>query len=152
MKYIFFIFILILFSCRGKINQYEKTSSKTVVKTGKWIVEDDYLGETYRSIGHYRKGVKIGHWRTYLNGRILQKDCYKDSMTFTKIYHTNGKLAQKGQSKTIVGYQSIFWFYEGKWSYYDTAGQLDYIKIFHPNKGSDSINCKMNKRKCLISR
>lgn len=141
-----------LFSCHPKVNQYQKISNTLRVKTGKWVIEDHYPNENYKSAGRYKVNEKVGVWRTYLNGKIYQKDRYKGNVICTKIFHPNGKLAQKGQSKTNTNKDSVVWFYFGKWSYYDDNGKLDHIKIFYKNKKSDSINCRDNKTKCLIIR
>ena len=149
MKYLCLIFAVILSSCQPKLNQYQKISKTLQVKTGKWIVEDNYPNEKYKSIGRYKMNEKIGTWKTYLNGKIYQKDCHRDSIIYTKRFYPNGVLAARGQSKTIVKKGYFLWFYSGKWRYYNKKGKLDYIKLFYKDKGYDSINCKADKAKCL---
>ncbi len=139
-----------LISCKSEVNQSQTIKKNVQLKTGKWIEEDDYPNQKYVSIGKYKKGEKVGVWKVYLNGKIYQKDRFKDSLTYTKFYYPNGKILKKGVSKTIKDSKSIFWYYEGKWKFYDENGKLEYIKIYHRDSNkNDSIDCKSQKKKCV---
>ena len=143
MKNLLAFFFLILISCKSEVNQYQNIKKNVQVKTGKWIEQDDYPDQKYVSIGKYKKGEKVGVWKVFLNGKIYQKDRFKDSITHTKFYYTNGKTLKKGISKTIRDHKSIFWYYDGKWKFYDENGNLEYIKTYYKDSSkTDSINVK----------
>lgn len=143
MKNLILLSFLILISCKSEVNQYQTIKKNVQLKTGKWIEEDDYPEQKYVSIGIYKRGEKVGKWKIYLNGKIYQKDRFKDSITHTKFYYPDGKILKKGVSKTIKDHKSIFWYFHGKWKFYDENGKLEYIKIYYRDSNkTDSINVK----------
>ncbi len=148
MKKAILLLLVYLASCQSAKNQYLELSKNIKVKNGYWEEKDDYPGQIFISKGHYLKGHKSGKWLTTLNGHRYQKDIYKDSVTKTRFYHSNGRLFKKGKSKTIKNANSVVWFYDGVWKYYGERGKLSHIKIYRKDKNSDSISCKPMRSKC----
>ena len=143
MKNLILLFFLILISCKSEVNKYQTIKKNVQLKTGKWIEEDDDPEQKYVSVGKYKMGEKVGKWKVYLNGKIYQKDRFKDSLTHTKFYYPDGKILKKGVSKTIKDHKSIFWYFHGKWKFYDENGKVEYIKIYYRDSNkTDSINVK----------
>ncbi len=134
--------LLVQLSCHTKINQYKEISKIQKQRDGKWIEKDSVGNAEFVMKGKYKKGEKIGVWKTYRNGKLYQKDKIKDSITITKVYFPNGKLMEKGQSKQIVTNNLRHWFYSGNWKYYDESGKLQYIKKYQDNNIVDSISFK----------
>ncbi|GEM_PF-337431 len=148
MKKLIFLLLISLASCQSAKNQYLELSKNLKVKNGYWEEDDDYPGQHFISKGRYMKGQKTGRWRTTLNGSRYQKDIYTDSVTKTRFYQSNGKLLKKGKSKTIKNANSVLWYYDGVWKYYDEKGKLSHIKIYGKDKTPDSISCQPIRGKC----
>ena len=66
--------------------------------------------------------------------------CQKCPFSTTKLYHLNGKIMEKGQSKLDVSDVQRHWYYFGDWKYYDEKGKLKYIKKYANGKKIDSIS------------
>lgn len=131
------LIVLILISCQPtKINQYVKVPGKQL-RHGLWIEkENSEFGEVVEK-GKYDHGEKIGTWKTTVGGKRFQKDVIKNGITKTKIYHPNGKLMKKGQSRTEISLNQRLWYKFGEWKYFDKTGKL--IKTRDYDKIQDSI-------------
>lgn len=138
--FLLLIIVIVQISCSTKTNQYLKTKGLQQQRHGKWVEKDNIGEDQYLMKGKYRNGEKIGLWKTYLNGKIYQKDRIKDSITFTKIYFPNGKTEVKGQSKLTINDDYRHWRYVGDWKYFDAAGKLLYVKKHQSNGKVDSIS------------
>lgn len=120
--FILFVFLVVI-SCKTnqKINK---------VRQGYWV-ESYKLGEdTYKSTGWYKNGNPVKKWKYLKNDTIYQKEKYIKSICKTIYYHKNGKIMQRGQSKTEVKDSLVHWFYFGEWFYYDKFGKLIQTKKY----------------------
>lgn len=140
MKKFYLIVLVLLTQISCSINQYREISDSHRQRHGKWIEKDSVENAEYVMKGKYKMGEKTGVWKTYLNGKLYQKDKIKDSITITKVYFPNGNIMEKGQSKLIVKDHLRHWFYYGNWEYYDKNGKLEYIKKYQDNNKVDSIS------------
>lgn len=139
-KYFLLLIIVCAVSCSpAKINQYVK-EDKVKKRNGKWIETNVTEQGEYISTGKYKKGVKVGVWRTLVDHQMYQKDVYGKDLIKTKIFYPTGKIKTRGQSTTEVGNDFIHWFYTGDWKYYNELGKLIYIKKYQAGKPSDSIS------------
>lgn len=140
---IFIVFIiLVAASCKAKkMNQY-KMIENSRERHGKWKEEYSSADGKFTSIGKYKKGEKVGVWKTTFQDKLYQKDRVRKSITKTKVFYPNGKLMEKGQSKVEVSDTERHWFYFGDWKYYDENGKLEYIKKYEDGKYFDSIFVK----------
>ncbi|KUJ52406.1 hypothetical protein [Chryseobacterium sp. JAH] len=128
-------------SCKIKeINQYVKVENKWQKRHGKWREEYSSDQGTLTAVGKYKMGEKVGVWKTTFGGNLYQKDKIRKSVTKTKLYHLNGKIMEKGQSKLDVSDVQRHWYYFGDWKYYDEKGKLKYIKKYANGKKIDSIS------------
>lgn len=138
----FFIFLIVLVSCKNvvKTNQYTKDSYGIMRKNGVWIekVSSD-IGDLQEK-GKYKNGNKIGLWKTTFQRKIYQKEKFKKQGSVVRIYHENGKIAKKGQTKTELSNNSIHWFYTGVWKFYNEKGKLIYTKTYNNGSVVDSIS------------
>ena len=104
MKIQYSIFILLfLISCTaktGKINQYAKDNNGVRQRNGIW--EEKYASDIGELIGKgkYKNGQKVGLWVTKYQDKVYQKERFKKNISKVKIYHKNGVLREKGQTKT----------------------------------------------------
>lgn len=138
-KYFLLALTISLVSCVPiKINQYVK-EGKIQKRDGKWIENNPTEQANFVSKGKYRKGNKVGVWRTSVHDEKYQKDVYGKNLIKTKIFYPGGKIKVKGQSSTEITDDFIHWFYDGDWKYYDKQGKLIYIKKYHKGKPLDSI-------------
>lgn len=139
-KYFLLSLTISIISCApSKINQYIK-EDKIQKREGKWVETNATEQGNYVSKGKYRKGIKVGVWKTNINGIQLQKDAYRNDLIKTKIFQSNGKLKIKGQSSTEITDDYIHWFYNGDWKHYNEKGKLIYIKRYYRGKPLDSIS------------
>ncbi len=140
-NYSLFFLLLILYSCKpAKINQYKINVDKSRYRTGFWVEDESTDIGTVQSKGSYRKGNKIGTWKTYYQDHLIQKEKFKIDRSKVFVYHPNGKIHQRGQTKTEINVDNYHWFYYGDWKYYDETGQLQYIKKYENGNKIDSIN------------
>lgn len=124
-KFIFTIFILIsLLSCKPKINQTVNNFPE-----GKWITTDT-LDFIYTTKGKYRKGIEVGIWKSFNNGKLVKKEKFKKNLCKTTFYFPNGKKQKQGYTKLVLEDSLLHWFYFGKWSFYNRNGKLDSIKNY----------------------
>lgn len=146
----FLIYILVVFvlaGCSKKINQY-RTYSPTVQKRhGKWVENTQTDDGEYLEKGKYNNGNRIGKWKTYFTAKnfdkkLYQKDVYRDSIITTTIYHPNGKIMEKGQSKTEKKDNYGRWYYFGDWKTFDNKGNLIFIRHFVDGKEMDTTFIK----------
>lgn len=82
----------------------------------------------YKSKEVYKKGMPVGTWKYYLDGKINKKERYcKDSTAIITYYYSNGKVEKKGKAKTEITLKELHWFYSGHWKFYSAEGKLDSI-------------------------
>ena len=146
MKIQYSIFILLfLISCTaktGKINQYAKDNNSVRQRNGNW--EEKYASDIGELIGKgkYKNGQKVGLWVTKYQDKVYQKERFKKNISKVKIYHKNGVLREKGQTKTNENDTQMHWFYDGAWKIYDENGKHIYTKIYKQGTPLDSIPAK----------
>ena len=141
-KLLLLLYCVFLVSCKTKINQYVKDDNNTNKRNGKW--EEEYTSDegVLISIGKYKKGEKIGVWKTFLNHQLFQKDKIRKDITKTKRYFPNGKMMEQGQSKFEISKEERHWFYFGDWKFYNDQGELLYIKKYFNGNKTNSISLK----------
>lgn len=127
-------------SCKTQINQYIKDENKVNKRHGRWKEEYSSGDGKMVAAGRYKKGEKVGLWKTYLDNQLFQKDKIKNHITKTKVYHQNGKLMEQGQSRLDITKNERHWYYFGDWKYFDENGNLMYIKKYADGKKIDSIS------------
>lgn len=137
--YVFLLALLSVVSCTTKMNQYIKDENKVNKRHGKWKEEYSSDNGTLVAVGKYKKGEKVGTWKTSLNNQLYQKDKIGKKMTKTKVFYQNGKLMEEGQSRLDINENQRHWYYFGDWKYYDENGKLRYIKKYADGKKIDSI-------------
>ena len=143
----YFLCFLLVISCSShkKINQYIKTAPKVQQRHGLWEEKYDTDGGTLIARGHYNRGEKIGVWKTTFEGKKYQKDRIRNGIIKSTIYHPNGKVMEKGQSKTDISNKERNWYYFGDWKFYNDKGELIYIKKYLKGNKIDSIAVKNKK-------
>lgn len=135
------ISIFIFTSCKTKeMNQYMRFPDKTQKRQGKWKEEHSSDQGTLTAVGKYKIGEKVGVWKITFEDKLYQKDKIRKSVTTTKLYHPNGKIMERGQSKLDISDAQRHWYYFGDWKYYDETGKLKYIKKYADGKKIDSIS------------
>jgi antitoxin component YwqK of YwqJK toxin-antitoxin module len=128
-------------SCKTKkMNQYVSTENKHQKRHGKWKEEYSSDQGTLTAVGKYKMGEKVGVWKTTFENKLYQKDKIRKNVTKTTLYHPNGKIMEKGQSKLDISDEQRHWYYFGDWKYYDEAGKLKYVKKYADGKKIDSIS------------
>lgn len=138
--YIILLLILSLISCKTKINQYIKDENNVNKRNGRWKEEYSYNEGTLIAFGRYKKGEKVGTWKTYLADKLYEKSKIKKNITKTEKYFPDGKVIERGQSKLEISVNERNWFYFGDWKYYDQKGNIRYIKKYGDGKKVDSIS------------
>lgn len=143
MKYsILILFMFSMISCTPKkVNQYVKINGSQL-RDGLWLESYDSDTGKLQAKGKYSKGEKVGIWKTSFHGKRYQKDVIKDGIIKTKIYHPNGKIMQKGQSRTDISSNERQWYYFGDWKYYDDKGKILFIRKYALGKKVDSVNLR----------
>lgn len=124
-KIIFIISCLIcILGCNPQINQIVNKK-----KDGKWITVDtlDYI---YVVKGKYSNGNEVGTWKYFYNGKMERKEKYRKGICNATIYHPNGKIMKKGNTRFDSNGEGDHWYYFGKWSFYNTKGKLDSIVTY----------------------
>lgn len=134
----------VLVSCQTEMNQYMKLSDKSQKRHGKWKEKYSTNEGTLIAVGRYKKGEKIGVWKTTFQDKLYQKDKIRRNITKTKFYHPNGKIMQKGQSRLDISDAERHWYYFGDWKFYDENGKLKYIKKYADGKKIDSASFTNN--------
>lgn len=129
------IFMFSFSGCKTKINQVENN-----LQEGKWVTIDT-LDYPYIAKGKYHKGIEIGTWKYFNNGKLERKERYKKDKCLTKYYYPNGKLKQKGYTRLVNNLKEVHWFYFGEWYNYDEDGKLIKIDTYADGKmiATDSI-------------
>lgn len=122
-----------------KVNQYIKENGSQL-RQGLWMEDYDIDGGKLHAKGKYDKGEKIGVWIMTFQGKKYQKDVIKNGIIKTKFYHPNGKIMEKGQSRTDISSNERHWYYFGDWKYYDDKGKLQFIRKYSEGKKIDSIS------------
>lgn len=138
-KLIILSFFVSCVSKNQKINQYSKDEKGTRQRSGVW--EEEYTSDIGKLIGRgkYKNGQKVGLWVTKYQDKIYQKERFKKNISKVKIYHSNGVLREKGQTKTNDNGKQVHWFYDGPWKIYNENGKLIYTKIYKQGTPLDSI-------------
>lgn len=132
--------IFVFVSCKTKTNQYIKISDKVQKRHGKWIEKSRIEEGTLIMVGRYKKGEKVGIWKTFLDKQIFQKEKIGKKKTKVFIYHRNGNIMERGQTKLDISENERHWYYFGDWKFYDENGKLKYIKKYADGKKFDSIS------------
>ncbi|AZI22923.1 hypothetical protein EIH07_07675 [Chryseobacterium taklimakanense] len=139
---ILILFMFFMICCTPKkVNQYVKINGAQL-RNGLWLESYDSDIGKLQAKGKYYKGEKVGIWKTSFQGKKYQKDVIKDGIIKTKIYHPNGKIMQKGQSRTDISSNERHWYYFGDWKYYDDKGKILFIRKYVLGKKVDSVNMK----------
>lgn len=145
-NYYFKLVILLFFaSCASKatkINQYVKDENGDRQRNGAW--EETYTSDIGELVGKgkYKNGQKVGLWVTKYQDKIYQKEKFKKNISKVKIYHKNGVLREKGQTKTNENGVNTHWFYDGPWKIYDKKGKHIFTRIYKQGTPLDSIPAK----------
>ncbi len=141
MKKIFIatLLLMLIFSCQTKMNQYIKVGEKSQKRHGKWKEEYPTNEGILIAIGKYKKGEKVGIWKTYFDDKLYQKESIRKDITKIKRYFPTGSIMEKGQTKLEISQHERHWFYSGAWKYYDDQENLLYTKIYHKEGKADSI-------------
>ncbi|WP_228376033.1 toxin-antitoxin system YwqK family antitoxin [Chryseobacterium aquaticum] len=134
------LIVLLLASCNTKMNQYIKDEKNVSKRHGKWKEEYSSDQGVLIAIGKYKNGEKVGIWKTTFEDKLYQKDKIRKNVTKTKLYHPNGKIMEKGQSKLDISDAERHWYYFGDWKYFGENGNLKYIKRYADGKKIDSIS------------
>ncbi|MCY0968049.1 toxin-antitoxin system YwqK family antitoxin [Chryseobacterium wangxinyae] len=135
------ISIFVFVCCKTKeINQYKKFPDKSQKRHGTWREEYSSDRGTLIALGKYKNGEKVGVWKTTFEDKLYQKDKIRKNLTKTKLYHSNGKIMEKGQSRLDISDVQRHWYYFGDWTYYDENGKLKYVKKYSDGKKVDSIS------------
>ncbi|REC39823.1 hypothetical protein [Chryseobacterium sp. 5_R23647] len=129
-------------SCQTKTNQYIKISDKVQKRHGKWKEEYPTEEGTLIATGKYKKGEKIGVWKTYLGDKLYQAEKIRRKKIKMFVYHKNGNIMERGQSKLDISETERHWYYFGDWKFYDENGKLKYIKKYTDGKKIDSVSLK----------
>ncbi|MCW3168394.1 hypothetical protein OMO38_07625 [Chryseobacterium sp. 09-1422] len=133
--------VFVVSSCKTKpINQYVKVENKWQKRHGKWKEEYSSDQGILTAVGKYKMGEKFGVWKTTFQNKLYQKDKIRKGMTKTKLYHPNGKIMERGESRLDITEAQRHWYYFGDWKYYDENGKLMYIKKYADGKKIDSIS------------
>ena len=82
----------------------------------------------------------MGVWKTKSTFKEYQKDVLKNGIIYTPYYYPNGKIMEKGQSRTDISSTERVWYYFGDWKYYNEDGKLLYIKKFVKGRKTDSLS------------
>ncbi|REC54052.1 hypothetical protein DRF62_11015 [Chryseobacterium piscium] len=127
-------------SCQTKTNQYIKISDKVQKRHGKWKEEYPTEEGTLIAIGKYKKGEKVGVWKTFVGDKLYQKEKIGRKKTKVFVYHRNGNIMERGQTKLDVSETERHWYYFGDWKFYDENGKLKYIKKYTDGKKIDSVS------------
>ncbi len=133
---IFLLFLFALLGCKTKINQV-----KNNLQEGKWVTVDTF-DYPYITKGKYRKGVAIGNWKYFYNGKLERKEKFKKNKCLTIFYYPNGKVKQQGYTKLDNIDNKAHWYYTDDWRYFDKNGKLTRIYTFQEGKIIDSIIVK----------
>lgn len=140
-NYYLLFLLLIIFSCKPvNINQYFSNPDKSRDRNGFWIEDESTDLGIVQSKGKYIKGKKIGTWKTYYEDHLIQKEKFRKDRSKILVYHPNGKIRQRGQTRTEIEGSNYHWFYFGDWKFYDEKGQLQYIKKYENGHKTDSIS------------
>lgn len=131
---------MVFVSCQTKMNQYIKISNKVQKRHGKWKEEYPVDKDTLVTFGRYNKGERVGVWKTFLGKKLYQKEKIGKKQTKMFVYHQNGNIMERGQSKLDISENERHWYYFGDWKYYDENGKLKYIKRYIDGKKIDSIS------------
>ncbi|WP_415326488.1 hypothetical protein [Chryseobacterium sp. MMS23-Vi53] len=134
-----FSLILLTISCKTKMNQYTKID-KIQKRDGKWREEYSADDGILIAIGRYRKGEKVGTWKTYFEDKLYEKNKIRKDVTKIKRYFPDGKLMESGQSRLDISKSERHWYYIGDWKYYSKEGRLLYKKTYYLNQKTDSIS------------
>lgn len=129
-------------SCQTKTNQYIKISDKVQKRHGKWKEEYPTEEGILIATGKYKKGEKIGVWKTYLGDKLYQTEKIRRKKIKMFVYHKNGNIMERGQSKLDISENERHWYYFGDWKFYDENGKLKYIKKYTDGKKIDSVSLK----------
>lgn len=87
--------------------------------------------------GRYRKGEKVGNWKFYYGDTKYEIDRYRGNKTKTKVFHPNGRVAEKGISQTLMTNGNVDWHRIGKWQTFNADGKIK--DTFDYNKNDEKI-------------
>ncbi|WP_124643069.1 MULTISPECIES: hypothetical protein [Amniculibacterium] len=131
---------IIFVSCTTRPNQYIKVGKNEQQRHGFWVENSSAdIGDLIEK-GKYKKGVRVGTWKSTHENTLYQKERYRKNITKTKTYYPNGNMKEKGQSRMDVNEIGSHWYYYGDWKYYNENGKLLYIKKYNQGKKIDSIS------------
>ena len=132
--------VFVFVSCQTKTNQYIKISDKVQKRHGKWKEEYPTEEGTLIATGRYKMGEKVGVWKTYLEDKLYQTEKIRRKKIKMFVYHKNGNIMERGQSKLDISENERHWYYFGDWKFYDENGNLKYIKKYTYGKKIDSVS------------
>ncbi len=139
-KIILFLSLILVISCKTKMNQYILTDDKHKKRHGKWREEYSADDGKLTAIGKYNKGEKVGKWKIYFGSQLYEKNKVRKDITKIKRYFPDGRLMESGQTKLDISANERHWYYFGDWKYFSKEGKLLYIKTFYRNKKADSVS------------
>ncbi len=129
--------ILMVSFASCKVNQ-----SVNGVKHGKWITgagtTDDKVKELqkkgkrsafdldkgYVFYGRYNKGRETGTWKYKMDGQLVRKEVYRDSIALVTFYHPNQAVSSTGITRLEILPGESHWYYTGNWEYFNDKGKL----------------------------
>lgn len=132
--------IFVFVSCQTKTNQYIKISDKVQKRHGKWKEEYPTEEGTLVTTGRYKMGEKVGVWKTFVGDKLYQKEKIGRKKTKMFVYHRNGNIMERGQTKLDISENERHWYYFGDWKFYNKNGKLQYIKKYTDGKKIDSTS------------
>ncbi|MBK6447111.1 MAG: hypothetical protein IPF81_17960 [Bacteroidetes bacterium] len=111
--------------------QPKRNQLKNGVRHGYWVIYADSAKTILESRGHYRNGHETGTWKYYHeNGKLRKIERFSKQRIRTKYFYENGKRKSAGNAMLRIEGESLHYFYQGPWKYYNEDGVLKSIVIY----------------------
>jgi len=98
---------------------------------GYWITYADAGKQVVLTKGRFKYGIQKGKW-VYNNfeGKKERIEIYRGKKIKITHYHTNGKIALKGNAKIVTDNLKLHFYYYGPWYFYNEKGILQKISYY----------------------
>ncbi|NMH28468.1 toxin-antitoxin system YwqK family antitoxin [Flavobacterium silvaticum] len=105
--------------------------TKNGKRIGLWIEKDTVAGQIQITRGRYKDGLEKNTWKTYLDGKLVKREVYRDSICHVFHFYPDGSVSREGYTR--IANEGVFthWFYFGDWYSYDTDGKLVSVDTYY---------------------
>ena len=116
------------------------------IPEGYWIAYIDSTKKQVEYHGRYKHGHEKGKWKYYYeNGKLRKKERFGKNLIRTKYYYESGRRKSSGNAILVYEGESLHYYYQGKWKYFNEEGKLSSIVFYERGEELKTIKYDFTK-------